>query len=201
MRIIVMKSAKKRGQYFGIAGSYTSERLLEGLNDHWHRFNERTREVVETILRANVGRASEAIDGELAKKIEVYDLRPRLKWDPMSAEGWSVIWSARLSSPGVEFDNNDHQLITYLFEASAHGELRRFRRCAWGACSRWFFQRRDDQLFHSTPCKLKARGASPEYREKQRKIMRDRYREQKARDEKVRRLNELMLKKQTKRGK
>lgn len=170
-----MKTAKKIDKKLGVLGSYTPERLVELLNSLWSDLSESSREIVEMIELANKGYASAGISKELAKKIEIYQLRPNLIWNPLSIEGWSVSWKMKnLPEP-------DLRLIAFLFEAGAHGELRSFRRCAWQPCSQWFFQTRADQLCHPGDCTEQVRRASPEYREKQRRIMRKRYWKEQAR--------------------
>lgn len=169
-----MKPNKKLDKKLGVLGSYTPARLVELLNSLWGDLSESSREIVEMIELANKGYGSAGISEELAKKIEVYQLRPILIWNPVSIEGWSVSWKMKLMT------EPDLRLIAYLFEAGAHGELRSFRRCAWPACSKWFFQKRIDQPGHNWKCTDRVRRASPEYREKQRRIMRIRYRKSKA---------------------
>jgi hypothetical protein len=177
-----MKSAKKYDKVLGLAPSYTPAGLVACLNDNRSRFNDTSRAIVELIQTANAGRASGEINEELTKKINLFQLRPSLEWNPMSVAGWSVIWNMSWRGEFGEFSNDDVTLLTCLFEAGAHGELRKFRRCGWKACSRWFFQKRDDQLFCAGECKEKSRRASPEYQESQRRTMRTRYRIKKAKD-------------------
>ena len=169
-----MKTNKKSDKKLGILGSYTPGLLVELLNSEWSDLNESSREIVETIERANMGLASADVAEELAKKIDVYQFRPRLRWEPLSLQGWSVSWNMKLmGEPNL-------RLVAYLFEAAVHGELRRFRRCAWEKCGRWFFQRPTGSPYCSSDCTELARRASPEYLEKQRRIMSKRYRQSKA---------------------
>jgi len=129
-----------------------------GSDERWTRVSAETVEIVR-------------VQKNIKKLLSSYPMTPTLRIGP---DGWLHTFD---SPSDIDHERKlDYWVLGLVHEACEIGLLARLARCEYSRCRKWFFQRVEEQKFHSAKCRERAFKSTPEWKAYRAKKARDYYR-------------------------